>query len=169
MQKSFLTIVAALALTVVSAVRADIYTCKHADGTTEYTNVPCGKGANTASVMRDAFSNRATQSSDGSKKVQNSGYSANSGPKTALAARVEPNVQRNRDDVRRTVLSKELEEEEKNLANVRGQYNGGTPALQPGESQASPKYLDRRAQLFQTVSLHEKNAAAIRQELSNIR
>ncbi len=169
MQKSFLILVSVIALTMMGAASADIYTCKHADGTTEYTNVPCGKGANTASVMRDTFSNRSTQSGDGSKKVQNGGFSTSSGPKTALAARVEPNVQRNRDDLRRTVLSKELEEEEKNLANVRGQYNGGTPTLQPGESQASPKYLDRRAQLFQTVSLHEKNAAAIRQELSNLR
>ncbi len=102
--------------------------------------------------------------------VQTSAQSASAGSgRQGLSARVEPNVQRARDDVRRNLLSKEMEDELRALAGLQGKFNGGAPALAPGESAASPQYLERRAQLTQTVSLHEKNIAAIKQEISNLR
>jgi hypothetical protein len=82
---------------------------------------------------------------------------------------VEPNVQKNRDDIRRRVLSDELLAEEKSLSDAKQQFNGGNVAPAPNESQNSPAYLDRRARLQQAVALHEKNVSAIRQELSNLR
>ncbi len=87
----------------------------------------------------------------------------------AFAARVEPTVQRNRDDIRRRVLSGELEMEEKSLTDARSQFNGGNLTPQSDESLNSPKYLDRRARMQQSLSLHEKNVAAIRQELANLK
>jgi Domain of unknown function (DUF4124) len=154
---------------------ADIYTCRHPDGTTELTDTPCARNATVVNVLKSAFSNapapqkrEAVQSSP--KMVQTGMQSgASSSNRQGLSARVEPNVQRARDDVRRNLLSREMEEELRALAGLQGKFNGGAPALAPGESAASPQYLERRAQLTQTVSLHEKNIAAIKQEISNLR
>jgi Domain of unknown function (DUF4124) len=154
---------------------ADIYTCKHPDGTTELTDSPCARNATVVNVLKSAVSSAPPpQKRD---TVQNSPKMVQTGVQTGasnagrqgLSARVEPNVQRARDDVRRNLLSREMEEELRALAGLQGKFNGGTPALAPGESSASPQYLERRAQLTQTVSLHEKNIAAIKQEISNLR
>jgi hypothetical protein len=157
-------------------VKADIYTCKHADGSTELTDSPCAKSATVVSVLRSApkASTLVTgagsiNATDGTKIVPKQTSSASSSTRPVLMARVEPNVQKNRDDIRRRVLSNELESEEKSLSDLRVQYNAGNPPLQSDEQPNSSKYLDRRARLLQTVSLHEKNVAAIRQELSNLR
>jgi hypothetical protein len=154
---------------------ADIYTCRHPDGTTELTDSPCARTATVVNVLKSAFSNapspqkrETVQSSP--KMVQTATQSgASSSSRQGLSARVEPNVQRARDDLRRNLLSREMEEELRALAGLQGKFNGGAPALAPGESAASPQYLERRAQLTQTVSLHEKNIAAIKQEISNLR
>ena len=154
---------------------ADIYTCRHPDGTTELTDTPCARSATVVSVMKSlnqtpsAPQKRdATQNSP--RMVQTTAQAGGStSGKQGLAARVEPNVQRARDDIRRNLLSKEMEDELRALAGLQGKFNGGSPALAPGESAASPQYLERRAQLTQTVSLHEKNIAAIKQEISNLR
>jgi hypothetical protein len=175
----FCAVLGALVLASASAV-ADIYTCRHADGSTEITDAPCVRGATTVNVLRSLRPAAATptatgaQSAQSTKPVQNSGYGttsngASSGPKVALAARVEPNTQRNRDDIRRRVLSNELDHEEKSLTDAKGQFNNGNVPPMANEGVNSPGYLDRRARLQQTVALHEKNVAAIRQELSNLR
>lgn len=154
---------------------ADIYTCRHPDGTTELTDTPCARNATVVNVLKSVFaSSSAPQKRDNvqnsPKLVQTASFSGNaSSGRSGLSARVEPNVQRARDDVRRNLLSKEMEDELRALAGLQGKFNGGTPALALGESAVSPQYLERRAQLTQTVSLHEKNIAAIKQELSNLR
>jgi Domain of unknown function (DUF4124) len=161
------------------AALADIYTCRHLDGSTEITDSPCARGASVVSVLKSPKPQQVAlvinDAPDGTKNVQSSrnGASNNSAnralPKANLTARVEPNVQRDRDDVRKRVLSHELEQEEKALTDARAQFNGGNPPALADESQNSPKYLDRRARLSQTVSLQERSVAAIRQELSNVR
>lgn len=168
--------ISVLALSLLSqVVLADIYTCRHPDGTTELTDSPCARNATVLNVLKSAFANPAAPQKrdalqNGSKMVQTASVSGNgASSRQGLSARVEPNVQRARDDMRRNLLSKEMEDELRALAGLQGKFNGGAPALAPGESAASPQYLERRAQLTQTVSLHEKNIAAIKQEISNLR
>lgn len=162
-----------------SVALADIYTCRHPNGSIEITDSPCARGATTLSVLRSlrtAVANPPAASpagelSLGTNKVQTSGYAttSNGATRVTLAARVDPNQQRNRDDIRRRVLTNELEMEEKLLAEARAAYNGGNIPTQANEPVNSPAYLERRARLQQAVALHEKNVAAIRQELSNLR
>jgi Domain of unknown function (DUF4124) len=182
MRIAFIPLALVLSATLLSsAAEADIYTCRHADGTTELTDTPCARTATVVNVLKSIVPAQpqgtlttAPQNRDysqgGPKMVPVSNRSgAQSSGRPGLAAKVEPNVQKARDDLRRNMLSKEMEDEQRALAGIQGKYNGGTLALAPGESAASPQYLERRAQLSQTVSLHEKNLAAIRQEISNLR
>lgn len=82
--------------------------------------------------------------------------------------RVEGKTQRDRDDVRRKILEDELHTEEQALT-------AAQQALQEGEStrlgteRNYQKYLERVQTLKENVQLHEKNVAAIRKEISNLK
>ncbi len=178
MQKAFKSILLGLGFSIgADSAFADIYTCKHVDGSTEITDSPCARGATVLSVLKSPKPQGQVVVGDGmggTKIVQSGKNGAPSAAnkassKPGLTARVEPNVQRDRDDMRKRVLNTELEQEEKALIDARAQFNGGNPQALADESQNSPKYLDRRARLSQTVSLQERSVAAIRQELSNVR
>ncbi|MCS6997508.1 MAG: hypothetical protein NZ533_11300 [Casimicrobiaceae bacterium] len=87
----------------------------------------------------------------------------------AAPTQVDSATQRSRDSARRQVLVEELASEEKLLAEARRQLNGGRPMLLPDETEGSPKYLDRIKQLERTVRQHERNVAALKQEIANLR
>ncbi len=85
------------------------------------------------------------------------------------AASVDAATQRTRDGTRRQVLTDELASEEKLLADVLQQLNGGRPQPMADETVGSPKYIDRLKQLERAARLHERNIAALKQELANLR
>jgi hypothetical protein len=81
---------------------------------------------------------------------------------------VDPSTQKRRDDSRRRILEEELAVEEKALAQARKDLQEGE-AVRMGDERNYQRYLDRIQGLKNRVSQHERNIAALRQELSNLR
>ena len=95
-------------------------------------------------------------------------------PTTAVPAppgglpNVDPATQRKRDDSRRKILAEELAVEERSLADARKALSEGE-AVRMGDERNYQRYLDRIQGLKDRVAQHERNVAALKQELSNLR
>ena len=76
--------------------------------------------------------------------------------------------QRARDDDRREILNDELRNEEKKLADLRRDFNGGEPERQ-GNERNYAKYQERVAQIKDNIGRAEKNVDALKREIANIR
>ncbi|MDL2354609.1 MAG: DUF4124 domain-containing protein [Pseudomonadota bacterium] len=76
--------------------------------------------------------------------------------------------QRARDDDRREILNDELRSEEKKLAELRREFNGGEPERIGGERNFA-KYQERVAQMKDNIGRAEKNVDALKREIANIR
>lgn len=81
---------------------------------------------------------------------------------------VDPATQRKRDESRRKILEDELAVEEKSLAAARNALAEGE-AVRLGSERNYQRYLDRIQGLKDRVAQHERNVAALKQELSNLR
>ena len=95
--------------------------------------------------------------------------SSKSVPSPAGFPKVDSDTQRGRDDVRRKVLTEELNAEEKLLAESKLAYGDGAPPPLPEEQANAQRYAARLSKLRQAVALHEKNIEALRKELSGLR
>jgi hypothetical protein len=82
--------------------------------------------------------------------------------------RVDSNTQRERDDVRKRVLTEELATEVRMMVESEIGLKSGSAPL-PDESLSSPKYLDRMAKLRQTHDNHVKNVQALNKELDRLK
>jgi hypothetical protein len=151
-----------LALAVVHC--ADATICKYvdADGATHYTNVAPDRGWRKISceIADESPRPRASNAAGGK--------STPTGTPTGFP-RVEPEAQRNRDDLRRRVLNDELANEQKLLDEARNAYGNGAPPPLADEQNDAEKYRQRIARLRQTVQLHERNVDALRKEITTIR
>lgn len=81
---------------------------------------------------------------------------------------VDSDTQKKRDEARRKILESELVLEEKLLAESKDALTAGE-AVRLGDEKNYQKYLDRIQELKDNVGLHEKNVAALRQEIANIK
>lgn len=135
---------------------ADI--CKYVDGEGRviYSNLPV-KGAKRLScdVTLDA-------GGTGGKSARNS-------PSPAGFPKVDTATQKNRDDLRRKVLDEELATENKLLAEVRAAYRDGAPERLADEQGNETKYRERASKLKQDLAVHERNVAALKQELAKLK
>jgi hypothetical protein len=155
--------ISGLAIATLCVPVADATICKYvdADGATHYTNVPPDKGWRKIScdVADDAPPRpRAPSSTGGAKASTPTGF-----------PRVEPDTQKNRDELRRRVLSDELASEEQALTEARGAYGSGAPPPLADEQNDAEKYRQRIARLRQAVQLHERNVDALRKEIAGLR
>ncbi|SFC03563.1 DUF4124 domain-containing protein [Massilia yuzhufengensis] len=82
--------------------------------------------------------------------------------------RVDATQQRARDDDRRAILNEELREEEKKLAQLRGDFKGGEPERQ-GNERNYAKYQERVAGMRDEIGRTERNIEALRREITNVR
>lgn len=89
-------------------------------------------------------------------------------PTPANFPRVEGAVQRERDDVRKRVLTEELATEVRLMVESEMSLKSGSTPL-PDETLTSPKYRDRIAKLKQTVDNHSKNIQALNRELERLK
>ncbi len=141
-------------------------------GAVEYTNQP-KKGA-TRMDSADTLSeiptgnkpNKSKAAVGAAPRAVNTSSNSSAG---AASAVVDAGTQKTRDGTRRQVLSDELSSEEKALAETRAAFNNGKPLPLADEGVGSPKYIDRTKQLEQTLRHHERNVAALKQELSNLK
>jgi len=82
--------------------------------------------------------------------------------------RIDPNTQRNRDDIRRQVLQDEISGERRNADEARRQMQLGE-RLQPGERATDSTYLNRVKRLRSALEQHEQNVTSIQRELANLK
>jgi len=82
--------------------------------------------------------------------------------------KVDSALQRSRDNDRREILNEELRAEERKLAELKREYNNGVPERVGGEKNYA-KYLERVAQMGDSIARAEKNLEALRREISNIK
>ncbi len=82
--------------------------------------------------------------------------------------RVDTAQQRARDDDRREILNDELRIEQKKLADLRRDFNGGEPERQ-GNERNYAKYQERVASMRDEIGRTERNIEALQREISNIR
>jgi hypothetical protein len=86
----------------------------------------------------------------------------------AAFPRVDTSAQRVRDNDRREILNDELRSEEKRLADLRRDFNGGEPERQ-GNERNYAKYQERVAHMRDDLNRTERNIEALKRELANIR
>lgn len=82
-------------------------------------------------------------------------------------ARVEPGLQRQRDNDARRILTEELRREEQRLAELQREYNGGSPERR-GDERNYQRYLDRVAEMKDAITRKEADIAAIKRELGKL-
>ncbi len=150
-------------LCVVAPAHADIYKHVDAKGQVTYTDRP-GKGSQRLDLEPAATPVVRDSSGDGNVPRKR----ASSNPTPINFPRVDTNVQRKRDDVRRTVLEDELNAEEKALADASSAKRDGE-TLRPGEQVSSPSYIKRTDKLDRNIKLHRDNINALRKELSSVK
>jgi hypothetical protein len=82
--------------------------------------------------------------------------------------RVDSAQQRARDDDRREILNDELRAEQKKLADLRKDFNGGEPERM-GNERNYAKYQERVASMRDEIGRTERNIEALQREITNIR
>ena len=86
----------------------------------------------------------------------------------AAFPRVDTAAQRARDSDRREILEDELRSEEKKLADLKRDFNGGEPERN-GSERNYAKYQERVGQMRDDIARAEKNVEALKREIGNIR
>ncbi len=111
----------------------------------------------------------------GCKKIETDTVNTAPFPKPAAAAPAKnttaarsDSAQRARDTDRKRILQEELAAEEKKLADMKKEYNGGEPERK-GDEKNFQKYQDRTDKLKSDVSRSESNVESLRRELGGIK
>jgi hypothetical protein len=154
-----LGLAAPLALLLAQPAWGDTFKCIDANGRATYTNMKEeAKGKNCTLVVREisvvpaipaARSGKAAASPDGFPKV-------------------DPATQKNRDDGRRRILEEELSGEERALVQAKEEL-AQQESIRTGDEKNYQRVLDRLQPYKDKVERHEKNIAALKKELSNIK
>ncbi|MDB5960351.1 MAG: hypothetical protein JWP59_1645 [Massilia sp.] len=162
------TIAASVALLLAGAAHADtiIYKCVDADGRIEFTD-----SARRNCKALDLPSTIPAPAKAKSAPVAGAARAA--GPAAAATApadfpKISSYQQKNRDDERRDILNEELRSEEKKLAEMRREFNGGEPERQ-GNERNYAKYQERVILMRDSIARAEKNVDALKREIANIR
>ncbi len=149
-----------------SMARADttIYKCVDADGRIEFTD----------SAKKNCKALDLPSSIPAPAKVRSAPAAAGARAPTQAAAspadfpKVSNYQQKARDDERRDILNDELRNEEKKLAELRRDFNGGEPERQGNEKNYA-KYQERVIQMKDNIGRAEKNVDALKREIANIK
>ena len=137
----------------------DTYKCLDANGRATYTNMKEEiKGKNCTVVMREISVVPAVQPP----------RSPAAAPSPSGFPKVDQATQKSRDDGRRRILEDELAGEEKALAQAQAELKQ-QESIRTGDEKNYQRVLDRLQKYKDEVERHEKNVAALRKELSNLR
>lgn len=145
-----------LLVSVAAATDAFAETCKYEDptGKVTYSNVP----VKNAKKLQCFEPPPAPQPAPKQAKTAPPAASTN-------VPNVDSATQQKRDDERRKILESELVLEEKLLAESKQALSEGE-SVRLGNEKNYQKYIDRIQELKDNVGLHEKNVAALKQELA---
>ncbi len=137
---------------------ADIYKSVDSDGRVTFSNIPM-KGAIRVYTDPIPMGNKSRGKSSGGSNV--------TAPSPANFPRVDAATQKSRDTNRKQILNDELATEQQALTDARKAL---ADAQSSSEAQTNPqKYQERVARLRDNATLHEKNVAALQQEMARDR
>ncbi len=137
----------------------DTFKCLDANGRATYTNMKEEtKGKNCTVVMREISVVPAIQPARGAAAT----------PSPPGFPKVDPATQRARDDGRRRILEEELAGEQKALAQAKAELTQ-QESIRTGDEKNYQRVLDRLQKYKDEVERHEKNVAALKKELSNVK
>jgi len=148
-----------LTLALTAPAWADTFKCMDANGRATYTNMKEEtKGKNCTVVMREISVVPAVPASRAAKAT----------PSPEGFPKVDPGTQKTRDDGRRRILEEELSGEEKALAQAKAELTQ-QESIRTGDERNYQRVLDRLQKYKDEVERHEKNVAALKKELNNVK
>lgn len=148
-----------LGCVLVSPAWGDTFKCMDANGRATYTNMKEEtKGKNCTLVMREISVVPAIPAARPAKAK----------PSPAGFPKVDPATQKNRDDTRRRILEDELSSEEQALVQAKAELTR-QGSIRNGDERNYQRVLDRLKKYQDDVERHEKNVAALKTELSNVK
>lgn len=138
---------------------ADTYKCMDSNGRATYTNMKEETtGKKCTVVMREISVVPAIPAA----------RTAKAKPSPAGFPKVDAATQKNRDEGRRRILQDELGGEEKALAQAKAELTR-QESIRNGDEKNYQRVLDRLQKYKDDVVRHEKNVAALKKELGNIK
>lgn len=148
-----------------SPAQADTFKCMDANGRATYTNIKEEtKGKNCRVVRREISVVPAIPATP--KAAPSRADSEESSP--AGFPRVDRATQKRRDDARRRILEDELSNEQEALAQAKAEL-ARQESIRTGDERNYQRVLDRLQRYKDDVERHEKNVAALKKELDNVK
>lgn len=154
-----LGLAAVLALALAPPAQADTFKCVDAMGRATYTNIKEEtKGKKCTLVMREISVVPAVRPQRPAKAT----------PTPQNFPKVDPATQKSRDNGRRRILEEELSGEQKALVKAREEL-ARQESIRTGNERNYQRVLDRLQPYKDDVERHEKNIAALKKELDNVK
>ncbi|XZG70930.1 DUF4124 domain-containing protein [Chitinibacteraceae bacterium HSL-7] len=158
--------IALAALLAAAPALADIYKYVDEDGRVTFSNIP-RKGAQKVYVDDiSVIPSPKKRSEGGSTKSSRSSVQA---PSPASFPKVDAATQRARDTNRKQILTDELAAEQRALDSARQALADAETTKSNEEKQNPAKYVQRLTRLREAAMTHEKNVAALTDELGRLR
>jgi len=142
--------------------QSEVYLCVDQNGVKEYKNTGDTKGCKRVSLPPLTVTSSSKPPREGAAVSKPAASTPTDFPK------VDNGTQKARDNDRRQILQDELKNEQQRLANLKKDYNDGTPERQGNEKNYA-KYQERVASMKEDISRSEKNIDALNRELSNLK
>lgn len=141
---------------------SSVYLCTDAQGNKEYRNTGITKNCRKVDLpgLTNMPAPKRTPAAAGAKKAET--------PSPGGFPKVDGQTQKSRDSDRKEILQDELRTEEEKLAKLKAEYKGGEPD-RLGSEKNYAKYLERTAKLKEDVERSEKNVAALKREIANLK
>lgn len=148
-----------LALALAAPAWGDTFKCMDANGRATYTNMKEEtKGKNCSLVIREISVVPAIPPA----------RTAKAAPSPPGFPKVDPATQKTRDEGRRRILQDELSSEEKALLEARAELTR-QESIRTGDERNYQRVLDRLQKYKDNVERHQKNVAALKKELENVK
>ncbi|WP_338849094.1 DUF4124 domain-containing protein [Massilia sp. W12] len=146
----------------------DVYLCINEQGQKEYKNTGITKGCKKVELPTITTVNAPkarVAPKDGAAKTGKDGASAST---PSDFPKVDSATQKKRDTDSRQIFQEELNAEEKKLADLKREFNGGNPERRGDEANFA-KYQERVQKMRDDISRTEKNVEALKREIANLK
>lgn len=143
--------------------QSEVYLCVDEHGKREYKNTGITKGCKKVDLPGITMIPAPPSAKKGTQTA-----SVRPGSSPADFPKVDGTTQKARDNDRRQILLDEMKSEEQKLANLKRDYNNGEPERR-GDERNYAKYQDRVASMKEDIDRTEKNIAALKREISNLK
>ena len=148
-----------LAFALAAPALGDTFKCLDANGRATYTNMKEEtKGKSCTLVIREISVGPPIPPARAAKAA----------PTPAGFPKVDPATQKNRDEGRRRILADELGNEEQALLDARAELTR-QESIRTGDERNYQRVLDRLQKYKDEVERHQKNVAALKKELENVK